>query len=77
MSRVIAIIAAAAILSPGPARADEPKDILNVSYDVSRELYAEINKTFIACTKRTLASTSPSTSRMPVPQSRRVPCSKV
>jgi sulfate transport system substrate-binding protein len=47
MSRLIAIIAAAAILSPGPARAEGPTDILNVSYDVSRELYAEINKAFI------------------------------
>ena len=30
-----------------PAFAEEPKDILNVSYDVSRELYADINKAFI------------------------------
>jgi ABC-type sulfate transport system substrate-binding protein len=31
-----------------PARAEEPKDILNVSYDVSRELYADIDKAFAA-----------------------------
>jgi sulfate transport system substrate-binding protein len=31
-----------------PALAEEPKDILNVSYDVSRELYADINKAFVA-----------------------------
>jgi sulfate transport system substrate-binding protein len=30
-----------------PALAEEPTDILNVSYDVSRELYADINKAFI------------------------------
>ena len=30
-----------------PAFAEEPTDILNVSYDVSRELYADINKEFI------------------------------
>ena len=30
-----------------PAFAEEPTDILNVSYDVSRELYADINKAFI------------------------------
>ena len=30
-----------------PAQAEEPKDILNVSYDVSRELYADINKAFV------------------------------
>jgi sulfate transport system substrate-binding protein len=31
-----------------PAAADAPNDILNVSYDVSRELFADINKAFIA-----------------------------
>ena len=30
-----------------PAFAEQPTDILNVSYDVSRELYADINKAFI------------------------------
>ena len=29
------------------AAAEEPRDILNVSYDVSRELFADINKAFI------------------------------
>jgi len=28
--------------------AEEPSDILNVSYDVSRELYADIDKAFVA-----------------------------
>ena len=37
----------AILLWPAPAFAEEPKDILNVSYDVSRELYADINKAFI------------------------------
>jgi sulfate transport system substrate-binding protein len=31
-----------------PAAAEEPQDILNVSYDVARELYADINKAFVA-----------------------------
>jgi sulfate transport system substrate-binding protein len=30
-----------------PAAAEEPQDILNVSYDVARELYADINKAFV------------------------------
>src|ERR1043165_1089747 len=30
------------------AAAEEPRDILNVSYDVSRELYADIDKAFVA-----------------------------
>jgi sulfate transport system substrate-binding protein len=40
--------AVAISLSLTPALAEEPKDILNVSYDVSRELYADINKAFVA-----------------------------
>jgi sulfate transport system substrate-binding protein len=30
-----------------PVLAEEPSDILNVSYDVSRELYVDINKAFV------------------------------
>ena len=41
----VALVAASLRLSP--AFADEPKDILNVSYDVSRELYVDINKAFV------------------------------
>jgi sulfate transport system substrate-binding protein len=35
-------------LAQSPAAADAPHDILNVSYDVSRELYEDIDKAFIA-----------------------------
>ena len=44
----IFLAAVAISLSLTPALAEEPKDILNVSYDVSRELYADINKAFVA-----------------------------
>ena len=46
MTRFFAALVAIS-LWPAPAFAEEPKDILNVSYDVSRELYADINKAFI------------------------------
>lgn len=39
-----AVLSAAAI---APAKAQEPVEILNVSYDIARELYAEINPKFI------------------------------
>ena len=48
MQRILAIAAVAFALGLGPAAAEEPTDILNVSYDVSRELFADINKAFIA-----------------------------
>ena len=35
-------------LGAGRASAEGPTDILNVSYDISRELYADIDKAFIA-----------------------------
>ena len=46
MTRFFAALVAIS-LCLGPAFAEEPTDILNVSYDVSRELYADINKAFI------------------------------
>ena len=46
MTRFFAALVALSLwLAPGIA--EEPTDILNVSYDVSRELYADINKAFI------------------------------
>ena len=45
MSAATAVFAA---LWLSPAAAEEPHDILNVSYDVSRELYADIDKAFVA-----------------------------
>jgi len=49
MSAMIRVFAALVAISLwlAPAFAEEPTDILNVSYDVSRELYADINKAFI------------------------------
>ena len=46
MTRFFAALVAISIWL-APAFAEEPTDILNVSYDVSRELYADINKAFI------------------------------
>jgi sulfate transport system substrate-binding protein len=46
MNRLVAAIFVSLWLAP--ALADEPQDILNVSYDVARELYADINKAFVA-----------------------------
>ena len=46
MTRLFAALIAISLLVR-PAIAEEPKDILNVSYDVSRELYVDINKAFI------------------------------
>jgi sulfate transport system substrate-binding protein len=49
MIKAFTTVALAFALWLGPAAAaDAPDDILNVSYDVSRELYADINKAFIA-----------------------------
>ena len=46
MTRLLAALVAISLWL-SPAIAEEPKDILNVSYDVSRELYVDINKAFI------------------------------
>ena len=46
MTRFFAVLVAVSLWL-SPSLAEEPKDILNVSYDVSRELYADINKAFI------------------------------
>ena len=49
MNTLLAVTAVGFALGLGPATAaDEPTDILNVSYDVSRELFADVNKAFIA-----------------------------
>ena len=76
MTKLFAIAAAAAILWLSPASAEGPTDILNVSYDVSRELYADIDKAFAAKYKADTAPTSPSISRMQAPPSRPARCSK-
>jgi sulfate/thiosulfate transport system substrate-binding protein len=48
MNTFFAATTLAAALWLSPAAAQTPHDILNVSYDVSRELYADINKAFAA-----------------------------
>lgn len=48
MRKIILLSALALGLSAVSATADEPKEILNVSYDISRELYDQVNKAFVA-----------------------------
>lgn len=48
MKRLFLAVVLAGLALAAPAKADEPNTILNVSYDIARELYAEINKAFIA-----------------------------
>jgi sulfate/thiosulfate transport system substrate-binding protein len=45
-----AVVAAVATLSATPSRAEDkaPRDLLNVSYDIARELFAQINPAFVA-----------------------------
>lgn len=47
MKRLTLIGTAVAALFAGSAYAQEPTKILNTSYDISRELYVEINKAFV------------------------------
>ncbi|HTN98475.1 MAG TPA: thiosulfate ABC transporter substrate-binding protein CysP [Nordella sp.] len=48
MKKLILAAVLAGLAFAAPAKAEEPNTILNVSYDIARELYAEINKAFIA-----------------------------
>jgi sulfate transport system substrate-binding protein len=48
MRKCLTAAAVFATIWLSPAAAEEPRDILNVSYDVSRELYADIDKAFVA-----------------------------
>lgn len=48
MKKIILYAAVALGLGSAPAYADEPKEILNVSYDIARELYEQVNKAFVA-----------------------------
>jgi sulfate transport system substrate-binding protein len=47
MKKLIVAAALATLALAAPAKAEEPNSILNVSYDIARELYAEVNKAFI------------------------------
>jgi sulfate/thiosulfate transport system substrate-binding protein len=48
MRKYLVATAVFAALWLSSAAAEDPRDILNVSYDVSRELYADIDKAFVA-----------------------------
>jgi sulfate transport system substrate-binding protein len=48
MKKLILAAALAALAFAAPVKAEEPNSILNVSYDIARELYVEVNKAFIA-----------------------------
>ncbi len=53
MKRLFVYAAVALSLSLTPVKAaDEPSEILNVSYDISRELYEQIDKAFTAAYKQ-------------------------
>ncbi len=51
MNRLLLAGAAAALLSTSPASAQTATSILNSSYDIARELYADINAAFIPAYK--------------------------
>jgi sulfate/thiosulfate transport system substrate-binding protein len=51
MTKLIMVLALAAVSFAVPARAEDPGSNLNVSYDVARELFAEIDRAFIAKNK--------------------------
>lgn len=48
MRKIILYAALALGVGATPVKADEPKEILNVSYDIARELYEQVNKAFVA-----------------------------
>lgn len=48
MKKIILYAAVALGIGIAPVKAEEPKEILNVSYDIARELYEQVNKAFVA-----------------------------
>lgn len=65
---VVAALAAVSLLSAGGAQADTT--LLNVSYDVARELYKEINPAFVAHWQRTTGEKLTAASSWPTPRAR-------
>lgn len=51
MKKLFLYASVALALGFSPAKAEEPTEILNVSYDISRELYEQVNKAFSAAYK--------------------------
>jgi sulfate transport system substrate-binding protein len=54
---VMSLPVAATLMSVAPARAAEPSNLLNVSYDVAREFYKDFNSVFLAHWKKTTGAT--------------------
>jgi sulfate transport system substrate-binding protein len=52
MKKLFVYATVALALGLGPVNAAEPTGILNVSYDISRELYEQVNKAFTAAYKK-------------------------
>ena len=48
MKRILILGAALAGLIAAPAQAQAPDTLLNASYDIARELFADINAAFVA-----------------------------
>lgn len=48
MKKIILYAAVALGLGSVPVQAQQPNEILNVSYDIARELYEQVNKAFVA-----------------------------
>ena len=48
MKKIILYAAVALGLGAVPVQAQQPTEILNVSYDIARELYEQVNKAFVA-----------------------------
>jgi ABC-type sulfate transport system substrate-binding protein len=78
----IAIAAVLAVGSATPLHAQNPNTLLNVSYDIARELYVEINAAFIkhypssSTTRRKPERTSPSINRTTARHGRRARSSR-
>ena len=71
LRRTLVALAASALLSLTPAFADT--EILNVSYDPTRELYQEYNAAFAKYWQQKTARRSQSSSRTAGPASRPAP----
>jgi sulfate transport system substrate-binding protein len=74
MRKYLVATAVFAALWLSSAAAEEPRDILNVSYDVSRELYADIDKAFVAKYKAETGKEITVNHHMAAPRSRRARC---
>jgi ABC-type sulfate transport system substrate-binding protein len=72
MNKIKLLLASVALAASGLACAQQ-QTLLNVSYDVAREFYKDINAAFVPLYKKTPARTSRSSSPTRAPARRRVP----